>query len=196
MRHLSIPHKARKTMGEHFASTLGYNAYSYGIVDECIGKQYNYTYGEEHNSKGSDNVCSMVYHFLKYIASKEIKESEHLIAFIDGCGGENKNRKGCAFLRSLLYAGVYLDLKKKTVVFMEIGHTKFAPDAGFGFIRRFEKKSDVETLPDILKLISNSYVQTLRNIVVLFEASHFFKRNHHTRFQPIPAIRKQRMIEY
>jgi len=195
-RHLSIPHKSRETMGEHFASTLGYNAYLFGIVDEATEKQYNYVYGEEHSSKGSDNVCSMVYHFLRYIASEKIKNSEHLIVSIDGCGGENKNRKVCAFLRSLIHAKILPHLKKVTVIFMEVGHTKFAPDAGFGLIRRVEKNTDVETLPDLLKLIANSTPKTSRNIGVLFESSHFYKWNHHTRFRPIPSIRKQMMIQF
>jgi len=195
-RHLSIPHKAKETMGEHFASTLGYNAYLFGIVDECTEKQYNYIYGEEHNSKGSNNVCSMVYHFLKYIASEKIKKSEHLIVFIDGCGGENKNRTVCAFLRSILYAGILPDLKKITVIFMEVGHTKFAPDAGFGLIRRFEKNMDVEEFSDLIKLISNSTPQTSRNIGVLFEGEHFYNWNHAERFRPVPAIRKQMMIQF
>jgi len=174
-RHLSIPHKCRETMGEHFALTYGYNAYLFGIVDESTDKQYNYVYGEEHNSKGSQNVCSMVFDFLKYVASEKIRMSEHMIIFMDGCGGENKNRKVCAFLRSLLNSSILPHLKKITVIYMEVGHTKFAPDAGFGLIRRMEKKSDIETLPDLLKLISNSTPETSRNIGVLFEAQHFYK---------------------
>lgn len=195
-RHLSIPHKSRETMGEHFASTLGYNAYLFGIVDESTEKQYNYVYGEEHNSKGSQNVCSMVFHFLQFVARDNIRNAEHLIIFIDGCGGENKNRKVCAFLRSLLYANICVNLNKISVIFMEVGHTKFAPDAGFGLIRCIEKNTDVETLPDVIKLISNSTPKTSRNIGVLFEASHFYNWNHDLRFRAIPAIRKQKMIQY
>ena len=126
-------------MVEYFASTLGNHVYLFGIVDESTKKQFNYVYGEENNSKGSNNVCSMVYHFLKYVASEKMKSSEHLFIFMDGCRGENKNRKVCSFLQNVWYACILPHLKKITVTFMEVGHTKLRPDAGFRLRRRIER---------------------------------------------------------
>ena len=40
--------------------------------------------------------------------------------------------------------------------FMEVGHTKFAPDAGFGLIKQKYKKTNVECLQDIVQMINES----------------------------------------
>ncbi len=36
---------------------------------------------------------------------------------------------------------------------MEVGHTKFFHDAGFGLIRRCESKSDTESIHDVAEMI-------------------------------------------
>lgn len=60
-------------MGEHFSASLGYNVYLFGLVYESRAKQYNFIYGEECISKGSHNVASMVYYFLRHIAGDHIR---------------------------------------------------------------------------------------------------------------------------
>lgn len=55
-RHMSIPQKDFERMQQHFASILGYNDYLFGIVDEDTTKQHNFSYGQEHESKGTSTV--------------------------------------------------------------------------------------------------------------------------------------------
>ena len=43
-----------------------------------------------------------------------------------------------------------------TLSFMVVGHTKFAPDAGFGLIKKKYKKTNVECLQDIVEMVNNS----------------------------------------
>ena len=40
--------------------------------------------------------------------------------------------------------------------FMVVGHTKFAPDAGFGLMKQKYKKTNVECLQDIVQMINES----------------------------------------
>lgn len=77
--HFSIPKKSHERMREHFASTLGYNLYCFGIVAEVSVKQHNFLYGEEHPSKGSDNVASIVFYYLRHVAPEHLRVVEHLV---------------------------------------------------------------------------------------------------------------------
>jgi len=195
-RHLSIPHKSLERMQEHFASVLGYNVYLFGVVDEATSTQTNYVYGEENDSKGAHNVCSMLFDYLTKQASDTLKSSDHLLVFADNCGGENKNRQVSAFLRCFTRSKVWPNLRKITPIFMERGHTKFEPDAGFGIVRREEKNTDTETINDVVSMVNNSSRHTHRNIGVHFDSKNFKFWNHHERFRPIPRIRKQHMIQF
>ena len=47
--------------------------------------------------------------------------------------------------------------------FMVVGHTKFAPDAGFGLIKQ-EKKRKVESLQDIVQMINESLALNEHNL--------------------------------
>lgn len=89
-RHLSIPDISLERMNEHFASLLGYNIYLFGVVDELIGKQFNFAHGEDQSSKGANNVSSSIYSYLRIIAYEKTKSGKHLITFVDGCGGEKR----------------------------------------------------------------------------------------------------------
>ena len=89
----------------------------FGIFDECSSRKYDFVYGEENNSKGANNVASILYFYLMNIASDQVKFCDHLIIFLDGCRGENKNRTTCAFLRVFLETKFYTNLRKIAIVY-------------------------------------------------------------------------------
>ena len=79
---------------------------------------------------------------------------------------------------------------------MEKGHTKFSPDTGFGLVRREEKNSNLETMNNVVKMVSCSTPHSNRNRAVHFEPRFFKVWNHHERSIPIPNIRKQHLIQF
>ena len=125
-----------------------------------------------------------------------MRSTDHLIIFLDSCGGENKNKNVCAFLRVLLKSNVWPNLKKINLVFMEIALTKFTHNAGFGLIRRWEKVCDTETMKDMEEMVSSSTQNSGRNIGHIFNSKNFKKWNHHHRFLPIPNIRQKHLIQF
>ncbi len=79
-----------------------------------------------------------------------------------------KTRNVCGFLKTFLKTGVFAILKKITIIFIEVGYTRFPPDAGFGLIRRCESKSNTESIHDVAEMIKRSTSSSGRNQVVLF----------------------------
>ena len=79
---------------------------------------------------------------------------------------------------------------------MERGHTKLSPDTGFGLIRREKKNSNLETMNNVVKIVSWSTPHSNHNIAVHFEPSFFKVWNHHERFIPLPNIRKQHLTRF
>lgn len=58
----------------------------------------------------------------------ELFRLQNLVISFDGCNGENKNKTIRAFLRVLLLHSCLPKLKKRSVVWMKIGHTKLSSD--------------------------------------------------------------------
>ena len=50
--------------------------------------------------------------------------------------------------------------KSITLSFLIAGHTKFSPDGGFGLVKRAFKRTKVNCLHDIEKVVSSSSVNT------------------------------------
>lgn len=98
----------------------------------------------------------MIYFYLKELSSDRVRSADPLIIFGDGCGGENKKCTVCAFLRDILQNGLLPHLKLITVIWIEVCHSKFRPDAGFRLIRRCSHNYDTETIPDIVQMINAS----------------------------------------
>ena len=68
--------------------------YNFGLHDQVSLKNYSYTWMENEASRGSNEISSAVFHYLKNI----VQESESFESTIktvrlvsDGCGGQNKN---------------------------------------------------------------------------------------------------------
>lgn len=87
--------------------------------------------GEEHESKGTNNVISMIHDYLENCENK--KGAKHLIVITDNCSGENKRvKQGYHKLISRL--------------FLEVGHTHFEPETALGLFRHLEAKSGPQNI--------------------------------------------------
>lgn len=58
------------------------------------------------------------------------------------------------------------------MVFIEVSHTTFTPDTGFGIIRRMEEKSTTEIIPEVTRMINNLTSTCTKNIEVRIESRH------------------------
>lgn len=79
---------------------------------------------------------------------------------------------------------------------MEVGHTKFWPDAGFGLIRQCSQNFDTETIPVIVQISNSSTPISNSNIGVEFSNDYFKKRLDHERYRTVRQMRKQHMIQF
>lgn len=91
---LRTPHKATEKLNEHFALALGYNVYLFVLHDARAEKSCFYIYGEEHDSKGTNMVISMVHDYLEN--HEKMRRCKVLVIVVDNCSGEKKTTPSCA----------------------------------------------------------------------------------------------------
>ena len=73
----------------------------------------------------------------------------------DNCSGQNKNKMMMWYLCWRVLHGLHTDI---TINFLITGHTKFAPDWGFGLIKQTYRRTVCNTLHDIARVIGDSTV--------------------------------------
>ena len=122
----------------------------FGVSCEALSKQVNYLIDESVAcGKGANTVISLIDHFLDVYGLGEV--DLHLHA--DNCSGQNKNS---AMLHYLLWRVLQGLNQSITLSFLIAGHTKFAPDRGFGLIKRVYRKTKVDCLEDIQNVVKVS----------------------------------------
>ena len=75
---------------------------------------------------------------------------ENLIIHADNCSGQNKNNAMIAYLTWRVLTGLHNSI---TYCFMVAGHTKFSLDRFFELIKLLLRKSEVDYLNDLIKII-------------------------------------------
>eukprot|EP00171_Calliarthron_tuberculosum_P002286 IDg2286t1 len=154
-KQLSVPMQSEQTMNEWFSQKKGYDVNLFGIVDEGHGDnslQYNYVYGER-TKHGSIQVASMLHHFLS-IECPLLGRSKIVHFHSDSCTGQNKNNIVLGYFMLRVAHGFHDDIFWH---FMEVGHTKFRPDEGFGSIRtHLDGRSNVLSMNELISEILKS----------------------------------------
>jgi hypothetical protein len=171
-QNVEIPHLSQQPGLFYFSSLK--KAYQFGVVDEELDEHHHYLYMESEGGKGSDNVVSMVIHYIKNIMKRK---SKHLILWADNCGGQNKNSTMIHTLLDLVR------LKEFDVVELKFqikGHTRNSVDRGFGYTKRQYLSSDVYSLQCLANVISRSAVNSATDSskcipVILQNCSDIFK---------------------
>lgn len=147
------PHKAGETFSELFYFQFGIYIYLFIVHNARSGKEHFLTYDERHKSKGTDNVISCLHYFFEEQQPETVRRCKHLILFSDSWGAENKNQMVVGYFRWRVLLG-YQD--RVSWCFLEVGHTRFAPDTAGGLYRLQEKASDHETHGEFSKVIEES----------------------------------------
>ncbi|ETN19079.1 hypothetical protein PPTG_04487 [Phytophthora nicotianae INRA-310] len=108
---------------------------------------YNYVYEESVAGKGTDEVNSMLYHFIQRIMLAN--GHRKLTIYADNCGGQNKNNCVIKMLLALDQTG---ELDVVELKFFVTGHTKNAVDRGFRLMRKKFANEDMWTADQLLEV--------------------------------------------
>ncbi|ETL84345.1 hypothetical protein L917_15809 [Phytophthora nicotianae] len=132
-QNLTIPSVTTTPSQWYFCSLLAVNLF--GIFYENDGTQTNYVYDEFASGKGSDQINSMLQHFIRTVLIPAGKK--HLVVYADNCSGQNKNNHVIRF-------------------FLAQGHTKSSCDRGFGHIRKHISRADCWTMDHIISAVNDA----------------------------------------
>lgn len=158
-KQLTVPILSEQTMHEWFAQKKGFDVNLFGIVDEGAGDngtQYNYLYGEG-TKHGSIQVASMLDYFFR-VNCPYLGTSRVINLHSDSCTGQNKNNIVLGYFMLRVAHNMHDEIIWN---FMEVGHTKFRPDEGFGCIRRHvENKCNILSMSEMVEAVKESAVSS------------------------------------
>ena len=122
----------------------------FGVSCEAIPLQVNYIIDEGMAvSKGSNSVISYLHDFLTNFGLGETNVELHS----DNCSGQNKNKYVMWYMMWRVMNGLH---KEITMNFLIAGHTKFAPDWGFGLLKKRYRNCMASCLDDIANIVKSS----------------------------------------
>uniref|UniRef100_H3H8D3 DUF7869 domain-containing protein n=1 Tax=Phytophthora ramorum TaxID=164328 RepID=H3H8D3_PHYRM len=148
-QNLTVPSVASTPSQWYFCSLLSVSCF--GIFYENDGAQTNYLYDETVSGKGSDQINSMLEHFLRTRVLAEGKT--RLTVYAGNCSGQNKNNYVIKFLLAQVDMG---RLKHVDYKFFVKGHTKNSCDRGFGHIRKYIGSVDCYTVEHVVDAVKNA----------------------------------------
>lgn len=133
-KNLSVPNI--QTNDVYYRRQLTVNAFNIHVLNSK--KSIFYLYPETEGKKGSDDVCSLVHHFIYNFMTKTTK---HLRIFCDSCSGQNKNFTMFRFLYHVVHVEKKLDSVMMT--FPVRGHSYLENDKNMGLIKYKKAKAEI-----------------------------------------------------
>ena len=122
----------------------------FGVCSEGQSKQVNYLIDEaDATGKGANTTISYVHDFLENHGLGNDVINLHC----DNCSGQNKNN---AFIFYFSWRVITGRQKSITLSFMVAGHTKFSCDRYFGLIKKKYRRSKIDTMHGIARIVSES----------------------------------------
>lgn len=117
--------------------------YNLGVHDCSSGKGFMFMWPESVASRGSQEVCSCVF---KYLRMRE-SETSHLMVYSDACGGQNRNiNVACMWMHIVASTDFkYTIIEHK---FMISGHSYLPNDRDFGSIEKANRRIQHIFVPD------------------------------------------------
>ncbi|POM67920.1 LOW QUALITY PROTEIN: Hypothetical protein PHPALM_15985, partial [Phytophthora palmivora] len=131
---LALPSVASTPSQWYFLSLRSVNVFGIYFVNKGI--QYNYVYDETVAGKGTDEVNSMLHHFIDHIVITN--GYRKLTVYADNCGGQNKNN---FVVKNVVGSHTHGGFGHR--------HTKNAVDRGFGHMRKHLARLDVWTMDQL-----------------------------------------------
>ncbi|XP_072402450.1 uncharacterized protein [Diabrotica undecimpunctata] len=143
--------------------------YSFNIHVLSTADSYFYCYSENIAAKGSDEVISMLHHFIFTQLDKKVKQLE---IFCDSCGGQNKNFNIFRYIHYVVVTTRRLD--KIKITFPIRGHSYLECDKNMGLINQNTK---AETIADWINEITGARAKPTPFKVFDLEQSFFRQWN-------------------
>lgn len=164
MQNLPLPHIPSNPV--FYSRQLWYNVF--GIHDLGNDEAFMYTYLETEAKKGSNEVTSMLLHYLKNNI-----HNRSLVIFSDGCPGQNKNYVMLHFLYSLVHVLKIVDSVE--YVFPMRGHSYLPNDSDFALIEKKKRRLERAERPeDWDKIILNARTKPTPFHLVKMRQDDFF----------------------
>lgn len=123
-QNLTLPSVATTPSQWYFLSLWSVSMFGIYFANDKV--QHNYLYEERTAGKGSDEVISMLHHFITEILLH--RGYTRVTIYTDNCAGQNKNNYVVKFLLALSHME---DFEEVSLKFSVKGHTKNAVDRGF-----------------------------------------------------------------
>ncbi|KAE9315805.1 hypothetical protein PF008_g19165 [Phytophthora fragariae] len=187
-QNLTLPNDPQTPSAWYFLSLISVSVFGVFLAND--NRQRNFVYSERKGGKGSNEVISMVHHFLREenIIPSEAPGLNTFTLYADNCTGQNKNKAVMMYFRWLVNAGY---LEEANVKFFVKGHTKNSCDRAFGQIKRKYNRNECWTVAQAGGLVQDSAAS---NICVMLEdnAHPFqdFKRALSVLYKDLPLIKK------
>ena len=161
----------------------------FGVCCEGLPKQMNFLIDEAHLiSKGSNAVVSYLHYFFECFGLGETNADLHC----DNCAGQNKNRFVLWYCAWRVAIGLHQSI---TLNFLVVGHTKFAPDACFGLLKRAFKRHAISSLSELESVVNGSACLNSSQLVGTADGSSLvpvadWQAHLSPHFKPLPGIKK------
>lgn len=125
------------------------------------GKGYFHVWTEDEGSRGPEEIGSSILAFLENI-KEENKLSDHLVAWSDSAGGQNKNFYIVCLWHYLIKSGRFKKIDHK---FPEVGHTFMDSDRDFATVEKaIRKHQNIYTVDQYLSIMTEARRTTPFNI--------------------------------
>ena len=119
---------------------------------EGKGEQVNYLFDEAENpGKDADCTISLLHRYLEKYGCGE----QNLCLHADNCTGQNKNNAKVHYLLWRTMTGRHMTAELSLTL---VGHTKFGPDRFFGLLKKRYRRSSVDTIVDIARVVNESTI--------------------------------------
>ena len=151
--------------------------YNLGINTLWNKQGHMMLWSENEAGKGTDEVCSSIYKFLR---DSNMGPIDKVLTFSDASGGQNRNK---AMLSFIMYACNKFKISEWVHRYMEPGHSYLPNDSDFGLIERKKSKQNVYCLDDWIKIVesansNNPFITTkmapeFRDVGSLVSQRHF-----------------------
>lgn len=168
------------------------SVYLFNVHILSTGESVFYCYDQTIAKKGSDEVVSMMHHFIFNILSSDVR---HLALFCDSCAGQNKNFTMFRYLHYVVHKCHRLD--SVTVTFPERGHSYMECDRNMALL---PKHAITEIPSDLYELIENARVKpspfqvvrcnqyTFKKWTIFFKSLGYYKMKLTVPARPIKEI--------
>jgi hypothetical protein len=129
----------------------------FGIAESNLSNEndhlHAYLYYKQEAKKGGNNVCSLIWLYLKSRGSLNVNDSiGELNWTFDNCPGQNKNRMVIQLFAYLVERGFFL---KVNLIFLVKGHTKNLCNRAFNLLKIEYHNKNIYLTEELMKVLSS-----------------------------------------